>query len=438
MNLNLKKSEILLTSKIGFEFEFYSNHDLQKTVTLLSRELNKKISIETKAHSDFKPTADHFKVEPDMSGGAKLIELVTGSLPYQDARIVMIKVLKWIKENGKTGDRCGIHMNISYNPDICGDTFLSHINVLKFILEFDEAFVYKLFPKREGLVYAKSIKFIVPRERYQFSDIKHVNPNNFIFPSEKYYGVNFQKLMKNYLEFRYLGGDKYENRTSDLLELLDHFVLQLFNVAKDPNLTDENYEQLRKILKKYEHLSKAYLSFVEFKRYYPTVGFLVDLDSDDRRINTYWPVIRDRMFNLLNECNLKDGIINYNSDTNKLQIKDANLTDSFKIESVELVSCKVRGIIRDCDLFRCDVENAEMYNCNIFNESKIKGAKIENSYTNVTCLLTDCYVYGKKTLMNGKMVGGVFREGRVTNMSQFDGTEKVEFEKIKTRIDVRH
>lgn len=438
MNLNLNKNSILMSARVGFEFEMYSNYDVNKTVTLLSRELNKKISIETKAHSDFKPTADHFKVEPDMSGGAKLIELVTGSLPYQDARIVMIKVLKWIKENGKTGERCGIHMNISFDPSVCGDTFLSHMNILKFILEFDEDFVYKLFPKREGLVYAKSIKFIVPRERYQFSDIKNVGIHNFIVPTEKYYGVNFQKLIKNYLEFRYLGGDKYETKTTELLELLDHFILQLYNVAKDPSLSDENHNQLRKILKKYEHLSKAYLSFVEFKRYYPTVGFLVDLDSDDRRINTYWPVIRDRLFNLLNQSNLKDGIINYNSDTGRLQLRDANLNDSFKIENVELISCKIRGIVKECDLFRCEIENAEMYSCNIFNGCKVKGAKIENSYTNMTCELTDCYVYGKKTLMNGKMIGGVFREGRITNMSQFDNTEKVEFEKIKTRIDVRH
>jgi len=438
MNLNLSKSDILLNAKVGMEFEFYSNYDVQKTVTLLSRELNKKISIETKAHSDFKPTADHYKVEPDMSGGAKLIELVTGSLPYQDARLTLIKVLKWIRENGKTGDRCGIHMNISFDPEKCGDTFLSRLNIIKFILEFDEDFVYKLFPKREGLVYAKSIKFIVPREKYQFSDIKNINPHNFIVPTEKYYGVNFQKLIKNYLEFRYLGGDSYETRTTDLLELLDHFITQLFNVAKNPQLSSENYEQLRKILKKYEHLTKAYLSFAEFKRYYPNVGFLVDLDSDDRRINTFWPVIRDKIFSLLNECNLKDGIINYNSDNNKLQIKDADLRDSFKIENVELIDCKVRGVLYNCDIFKCEVESAEIYSCNVFNECTVKGSKLENCYTNVTCTLDDCYVYGKKTLMNGKMIGGVFREGRITNMSKFENTERVEFEKIKTRIDVRH
>jgi len=52
--------------------------------------------------------------------------------------------------------------------------------------------------------------------------------------------------------------------------------------------------------------------------------------------------------------------------------------------------------------------------------------------------LDDCYVYGKNSLMNGTMKGGIFREGRITNLSKFEGTEKVEYEKLKTRVDVKH
>jgi len=438
MNFNLKNDEILLNARIGIEFEFFANMPLDKTVTELSRLLNKKITICSKAHSDFKPTADNYKIEPDMSGGAKLLELVTGSHPYQDARLIIIKVFKWIKENGHTSDRCGIHLNISFDKDKCGDTFLSNLNVLKFILDFDEDFIYKLFPKRRGLVYAKSVKFIVPRDKYFFSVIGNINPYNFIYPTEKYYGVNFKKLVSNYLEFRYIGGDKYETKTNDILTLLDHFILQLYNSATNKEFTNENLTELRKILDNYKHLTKAYKSFTIFKEYYPNVGFLVDLDSDSRRIDTFWPIIRDRLFSLLNECNLKDGIINYDSDTNKLQIKDADLTDSFKIEDVDLIECKVNGILTNCDIFESEINNAEIYSSNLFNNTKAKGCKLENCYVNNSVILNDCYVYGKKSLMNGSMIGGIFREGRITNLSKFDGTERVEFEKLKTRIDAKH
>lgn len=437
MQLNQDRNTILLNARIGFEYEFYSNHDVQKTATLLSRLLNKRITVCGKAHSEFKPTEDNYKLEPDMSGGAKLIELVTAAIPYQEARITTIKILKWIQENGYTNDRCGIHMNISFNPDVYGKTFLSKLNVLKFILDFNEDYIYKLFPKREGSVYAKSVKFIVPKDKYYFENIVNINPYNFIYPSEKYYGVNFQKLSKNYLEFRYLGGEKYDYRIDDLLKICDHFILELYNSAKNPAFSSDNYQELKKILNRFQHLTKVYTSFSEFQKYYPTVGFLVDLDSDDRRINTYWGVIRDKVFSLLNECDLHDGIINYNSDTGRLQLKDADLTKSYKIENMDLMDCKIRGVVRGCDIFKSEITDAEIYECNLFNLTSAKDSKLENCYTNNSCILNNCYVFGKNTLMNGSMVGGIFREGRITNLSHFDGTEKVEFEKIKTRVNAK-
>jgi hypothetical protein len=431
-------SDVLLSSGMGFEFEFYSNHSVEKTATLLSRVLGKKISIEEKAHSDFKPTTDHYKLEPDMSGGQSLLELVTGNIPYQDARIEFIKILKWIQENGNTGERAGMHINISFDDKIHGQTFLSHMNVLKFILDFDEEFVYDLFPERKASVYAKSVKFIVPKDKYYFDDIRNINPYNFIYPNEKYYGINFEKLVSNYLEFRYLGGEKYEYRINDLLRLIDHFVLELYRAAKNPEFTESNYTELKKILNNYQHLTKAYISFSEFKKYYPEVGFLVDMDSDDRRIDLYWGKIRDQLFSLLNECNLKDGIINYNSDTGRLQLKNADLRKSFKIEGIDIIDSKIRGVVTKCDLFGCEIEDAEVYESNLFNGCKAFNCKIMDCYTNQTSILTDCYVDGGNGIMNGSMRGGIHRKGRITNISRFDkNVEKIEFEKIRTNNYVK-
>lgn len=425
-------SDILLTSKMGFEFEFYSNLSTKKTAESLSRLLGKKISVEDKSHSDFKPTSDHYKIEPDMSGGQKLLELVTGAVTYTDARIEFIRILRWIQDNGYTSPKCGIHINISFDDNIHGQQFLSHLNVLKFILDFDEDFVYDLFPDRKGSVYAKSVKFIVPKDKYYFDNIKNINPYNFIYPSEKYYGINFLKLVDNYLEFRYLGGDKYEHRINDILRLIDHFILELHNSASNPEFTDDNYSELRKILNRYNHLTKAYLSFDEFKKYHPNVGFLVDLDTDDRRIDLYWGKIRDQLFSLLNECNLKIGIINYDSNTSRLQLKDADLRNSFKIENIDIIDSKVNGVINKCDLFNCELEEAEVYESNLFAACVAKHCKIMDCYTNQTSTLIDCYVDGQNSIMNGEMKGGIHRKGRITNLSRFDkNVEKVEFEKIK-------
>ena len=89
------------SSKIGFEFEFFSNENMDLTRQSLSESLNKKIRIEEKAHSDFVPSEETFKLEPDNSGGTGMIEMVTGPLPFVEAKLIMAKTLKWIRENEK-------------------------------------------------------------------------------------------------------------------------------------------------------------------------------------------------------------------------------------------------------------------------------------------------------------------------------------------------
>ena len=206
------------SSKIGFEFEFFAKEDLNSVKDSLTQSLNKKIRIEEKAHSEFSPTGEVFKLEPDNSGGSGMIELVTGPLPFVEAKLVMAKTLKWIRENGSTNDRCSIHINIAFDGKKLGPIVnMSKLDIGKFVLNFDENKVYEAFPNRKDSVYAKSIKFIVP-----LSGMTHPSPEknlwkNYMFVKEKYYGINFSKVPKGYIEFRYLGGKDYENKYSTIL-----------------------------------------------------------------------------------------------------------------------------------------------------------------------------------------------------------------------------
>ena len=205
------------SSKIGFEFEFFSKSDLNETRLSLSNALGKKIRIEEKAHSDFIPTDEVYKLEPDNSGGTGMIELVTGPLPFVDAKLTLAKTLKWIRENGSTNGRCAIHINLAVDGKRVGPaTNLTKLDIGKFVLNFDEDKVYEAFPNRKDSVYAKSIKFIVP-----LSGMTQPSPGkniwkNYMFVKEKYYGINFSKVPKGYIEFRYLGGQDYEKKYSTI------------------------------------------------------------------------------------------------------------------------------------------------------------------------------------------------------------------------------
>jgi hypothetical protein len=260
-------------SKIGFEFEFFANDEIKVAKESIANTLNKKVRIEEKAHSDFSPTADVFKLEPDNSGGSGMIELVTGSLPFVEAKMILSKMLKWIRENGSTNDRCSIHINISFNGEKLGPVAnIINLDIGKFVLNFDEDKVYDAFPNRKDSVYAKSIKFVLPLSGMaQSSPGKNVW-KNYMFVNDKYYGVNFTKIPKNYIEFRYLGGAGYEKKYSTILLMAEHFIISLYETLNNPAYTNEDIKKLDKILDKHKIIPER---IIEKSKGFDNLVFLI-------------------------------------------------------------------------------------------------------------------------------------------------------------------
>jgi hypothetical protein len=419
-------------SKIGIEFEFFSNFDLKKTKEELSNLLGKKIRIEEKAHSDFAPTYDTWKMEPDNSGGSGMIELVTGSLPYAETKIVIAKMLKWIKENGSTNDKCSIHINISFDGEKLGTSVnISKLDIGKFVLNFDEEAVYNAFPNRRDSVYAKTIKFIVPLSGMTQPSSANTLWKNYMFVKEKYYGVNFSKIPKNYIEFRYLGGKDYQLKYDTIMKMVNHFIVSLYDTLTNPIYTKEDKEKLQEILKKHEEVVKSYKSYSNFKKYFPNIKLLIDLRTADQLVEMFYPKIREKIFDLLTKADMKEGLINYDSDLGRIQIKDTELLKCFEIQGIDIVDSKVQGNIIECDLFNCDIPNSSIMRCNVFGSSEIKDCKVEDCYVNKNVTCSNSYVFGKIGVFSGEMKGGIFRQGRVTKFARFDDkAEIIEMEKI--------
>lgn len=432
--INQDNKDILLASQCGVEFEFYSNYSVEKTGEMLEKALGRKMQIENKAHSDFVPTDKVFKLEPDMSGGAGLIEMVTGPIPYTDVRLLLIKMFAWIDANGYTNDRCGLHLNISFKKEAFGKYFITNMNTLKFILDFKEDRVYKFFPKREDLVYAKSVKYIIPKNGLYYFNENTVDKNQFIYPNTKYYGINFLKQEKGYLEFRYLGGKDYQKRSADTLYLLDFFILQLHNTCKDGSLTELNRLELRRIMRKIQPVIDLYKDHRNFK-HFSDIDFSLDLMLDDNNdgesIDMYWDKIKDRVVDLIYRGGLTKGKINYDTDRSRIQVKDGILKGAHDLEGYDFVDCDITGEIKHSNLYRCNINNADLEFCNIYQSCAIKGSKVKSSYTHSSCHLEDCYVFGTDTMFNGTMKNGIFREGKYNaKNAKFDGTEIVQSTKI--------
>jgi hypothetical protein len=430
---NINNSKILENALIGVEFEFYSNKSIDDTAKELASLLGKKIRVESKAHSDFEVTRDEFKIEPDMSGGEKLMELVTGAQPYHSGRMMIIKVCKWIEENGYTNDRSSIHLNLSFDTNkIENKHRISKMNVLKFILDFKESQVFKFFPERKDSAYAKSIKFILPKSDTYFFDGLNITPSNFTFPDSKYYGVNFEKRHKNYLEFRYLGGADWEKKTSKILQMLELFISQLWDSTSSTSFTPLNAIELRKILSKNEKIIKSRSDWRNIdKGWNGKVKLTVDLKDNEKIIDLHWPNIRERVLTLFTHGELNAGHINYDSDNGTIQVEGGNLPYCVDLRGYEFVRCFLRGEFTECDFFSCDVNGSDIHSSNFYQSSQVNSSKLESSYVHQTCVLKDCYIYGSG-MMKGKMEGGIFRDGKYDKKTaQFSTeTEKILYTEV--------
>ena len=421
------------SSKVGFEFEFFANESLDSAKESLSRTLNKKIRIEEKAHSDFAPTEDVFKMEPDNSGGTGMIELVTGPLPFVEAKLIMAKTLKWIRENGSTNERCSIHVNLAFDGKKLGPiTNMTKLDIGKFVLNFDEDRVYEAFPNRKDSVYAKSIKFIVPLSGMTQSSPGKNIWRNYAFVNAKYYGINFTKIPKGYIEFRYLGGKDYEKKYSTILSMTEHFITSLYETLVNPNYTEDDLKLLDSVLEKHRHVIESYKTYKAFKEKFPDIHLMIDLKTEDQIVEMFYPRIREKIFELLTKADMKEGLINYDADSGRIQIKDAKLMRCFEVKGIDIVDSVIQGNIINCDIFGCDIKNSSVFESNLFGSTVVEDCKIEESYVSKNVVCEDSYVFGKRGVFSGEMVGGIFRQGRATDFARFSkDTEVIEIEKIK-------
>ena len=288
----LNQSSKLKNAKVGFEFEFYMK-DLSyyKTLELLNEELTPvKVWGFRQYHSDFTPDANNFKIEPDLSGGSNMVELVTGPLDFYDAKYYLIKIIKFIQNYGYTNEKCSVHFNISFN-----DKDLNDLNVLKLILNTDEAEIYRSYPSRKDNVYAKTIKKIIPYKEYDFFNIPiSVVKNNMRLPNDKYYGINFININNEKdsqrLEFRYIGGKDYESNLGQLMYFLEKFIVSV-NDSIDADFNPEDINKLEEYLQDNISVFKNFSSYDNFIVDFSSIQIQIDQNSNYDIISTYYEKI---------------------------------------------------------------------------------------------------------------------------------------------------
>lgn len=421
----LNQSSKLKNSRIGFEFEFYvKDLSFYKTLEMLNIELAPvKVWGFRKYHSDFTPDKDNFKIEPDLSGGSNMVELVTGPLDYYNAKYYLIKTLNFIQKYGYTNDKCSIHFNLSFDDE---DKDLNDLNILKLILNTDEQEIYNAFPTRKGNVYAKSVKKIIPFKEYDFFNIPiGAVKNNMRVPNDKYFGINFihinEDKEKQRLEYRYIGGKDYEKNTGQLIYFMERFIIDVHD-SINTGFDSEDVNRLEEYLEENIRLFKNFSKYDNFLVEFPSVVIQIDQSNEYDLVNAYYSRIYPKIYNLVessdsvNEC-----MINYVTSTQTLEIVDANIKATSTISNIDLINCNLEGVFDSCNLIGCDVINSQLSKSRVthtdVDNSKVLSCKVDASTLN-NCYFMDGY-------LNGDMNGGVFRSGELGPYASLDSEVKI-------------
>ena len=385
---------------IGFEFEFYTDSSYFKLLELLNNNLAPiKVHGYRKYHSKFTPDEDNFKIEPDLSGGPELVELITGPLPYVNSKIILLKILKVLDKYARTDEKCSIHINISFE-DTGDGKVLDNLNQLKLILEVDEKIIYNYFPERENNIYAKSVKNLIPFKGFDFStNAIDILQTNIQLPDTKYYGINFHTVEKGRLEWRYIGGNNYHKKTSDILSLMDYFINTTWNCINE-KLNKEDLDKLQKYLFENINIFKTFSNYDDFIAEFPTIDIQIDKMSEYGVVKGYYDSFYNEVYDMVrNIYNLKNCIINYDTQVNRIELVDATFKTIFDLNSLDFIECTMNsGRYNACNFISSELVNGtihggEIMDSNVFN-SKIENAKIDKESEVGDSYLYQCFIDG--------------------------------------------
>ena len=423
---------------VGFEFEFYMNsgYTYYRTISLLNDSLSPAQVYGFKTyHSPFVPYDLNFKIENDYSGGVNMVEFITSPMSYYTAKYYLLKIAKFIQQYGYTTDKSSIHMNISFDSQ--SDRDLSDLNPLKLLLEIDEDSIYNQYPNRKNNVYAKSVKQIIPYKEYNYSNVPiEMIKNNIKIPDDRYYGINFLHLLEdnahNRLEYRYIGGKDYEKNTSNLLYFLDTFIMSTYN-AIDNIFTQDDSIKLEKYLNDNITFFKNFSNYDNFISDFPSISLQIDRNDEYNVVSSYYDTIYTELFNIITSTsNIKDCIINYVTESQKLEIVQGDIKCINTLKNIDFIECNINGIFDGCSFVGCDISNSQFNDCNIA-ASSVNHSKILNTDVNDTDM-NDCYFMDG--FMNGSMYGGVFRSGKIGEYGLMDDDVKI-INSINSFFDTR-
>lgn len=428
MNKDLFQNDhITGNSLIGFEFKGQFKDDENVLLTKLKDILNREVTFSNIKYKLLEPT----DTQAVMSLDGKYCEVKTPQYSYFEALFILPKILELLKTL-KDEKNSYLYFRIGFNKDFCD---ISNINVMKFILEFNEDYILKhitdltLDGSFEKLTDIKptDIESCIDTIKKRMDGLKYTD-------YEDIYGIDFSTVKLGYITFTYAREINFRNKWEELLKCLNHTIITLYNTSSSYDFSDDENKKIGDLDTTYKSTSQAFGCYELFKDKYKGIKLTKDLNSDSMEIDIIFPAIKDKLFDIVVKCGIKEAEINYDSDVSRIQIKNIETKKCYHLNGVDIVDSELTNCtIRNCDLYDTKVENSSIIKSNLFGYADCKECKIKDSFVSRNIKLKDCTVSGNLGKMGGIMKGGSLKDTTViTSMADIaDDVDKSNVNEIQ-------
>ena len=391
--------EVFNNTSMGFVFEFYSSKDTNFIVEELGK-LTIKDIILTNSNT-YNPTYSQAILLREYEGEKPRYSFKMGLQKYDTIIPLMKEVLGWISETSDCTQDTLMRVNMSFDHRHL-ETLqsISKMNTHKLILKINEDFIYEKFPEQEYSSYCLSVKQLLPISETVYSQNIVKNVNYIIgIPKKEYYGINFKNYTNGILEFNYIGGDDYAEKEKEILEILQYYVIKTYQSLNENEYTKEEIRELEYLTEEFYKIQEAYDEIEKFYELFPDIKVAIDIRRDSQVLKSYWPKIRNTLFETVINNNLREGEFNYDTQYGMYQLRRAkiNCTNLFNFD---LVLCDIQGIIENCNLISCEVNNARIYNSKIVKGTTINDSYLERVTIDQENTIENCFVENNNEMLN--------------------------------------
>jgi len=422
-------------TNIGFTFQFFSPKTRKKLAGKLSNYLGMTV-LPSKSHKKIKLIDETLYVSPDYSGGHKMNRIDTCMMPYHEAIHIMLKCMNFINEYGFTNSRSNMNIKLSLNEmDLNLKHKVPNLNVFKYILTLNENHIFKWWPstasEKEKIHQSKAI-FLYPKTLYSHrltsSLLERVNPLEYNFPKSSHFGNDFSKLQDGYISVNYAGGKDYQKKKEEAISLINYTAKHTYSTLKNNwSYGIDEKREISKVLEKYQNAIDSTKTYPIFKHSYPDIKIYVDLKRLDYLIESNYTTIRNKIFQLIACCEMKDATINYDTERKRVQVKGANIKKGFSLNEIDFFDCRIEADLAECLIESCIIRNSTLNNCKIYSSNNIKYSKIfKGSYDGHLNEIRSSYIDANPDhMINAELENCIVLNGNFSQRSTIDNSTEL-------------